>query len=112
MTYKEIAEMIEEIGLPCAYNAFKSTLEGPPFVCWLVGDSSDFSADNENYIKIERLHIELYTDERDFSAEADVEAVLRSRGIVWVSSGEYIDDERMYQRVWETDVIIKGEDNA
>lgn len=110
MTYKEIADMIEEIGLPCAYNAFKSTLEGPPFVCWLLGDSADFEADNENYTKVERLHVELYTDERDFSTEAEVEGVLRSHGLVWVSTGEYLNDERMYQRVWESDVIIEGEE--
>lgn len=106
MSYKNIADMIEEIGLPCAYNEFKTSLEGPPFVCWLLETSSDFDADNQNYRKIERLHVELYTDERDFETEAEVESVLRSHGIVWVSNGEYLDDQRMYMRVWETDVII------
>ena len=106
MTYAEIATMIEGIGLPCAYNEFKNTLEGPPFVCWILGGSNDFEADNENYTKVERLHIELYTDERDFSTEAEVEGVLKSYGLVCVSNGDYIQDERMYQRIWETDVII------
>lgn len=106
MTYKDIADMIEEIGLPCAYNEFKDTLEGPPFVCWLLEDSNDFDADNQNYQKVERLHVELYTDERDFDKEAEVEAVLTSHDIVWVSTGQYINEEKMYQRVWETDVVI------
>lgn len=106
MTYIDIANMVEEIGLPCAYYAFKSTLEGPPFVCWLLNSSNDFEADNENYQKIERLYIELYTDDRDFETEAEVESVLKSHGIVWTSDGDYLEEERMYQRVWETDVII------
>jgi len=110
MTYKQIATMIGEIGLPCAYNEFKTTLQGPPFICWLCGNSSDFTADNSNYQKIERLRIELYTVDRDFETEAAVESKLAENGIVWVSEGDYLDDERMYLRVYESDVIITPEE--
>ena len=107
MTYKEVSEMIESIGLPYAYNEFPQTLEGPPFICFLFSDSADLMADNTNYAKIRPLFIELYTDNKDFALESRIEAALNNAGLVFTRSETYIGSERMFQVVYDTSVTIE-----
>lgn len=107
MTFKEIATMIGTIGLPFAYYEFPNdTAQEPPFICFYFPNNNDFKADSKNYQKIEHLVIELYTDNKDFQKEAAVEAVLESNGIVYTRSETHIDTERMYEVVYESDVVI------
>lgn len=107
MTYTEISEMVESIGLPFAYNQFpEGTDTAPPFICFLIDGSSDFIADGMNYAKIRPLVIELYTDNKDFALEAQVEAALNAAGLVYSRSEEYIGSERMYQISYTTSVYV------
>lgn len=106
MTYKQISDMIEGFGLPFAYYEFPQTIEGPPFICFLFPDSDDLQADNTNYAKIRPLSIELYTDNKDFALEAQIEAALNGAGLVFTRSEVYIDSERMFQVVYNTSVTI------
>ena len=109
MTYKEIADMIAEIGLPNAYYEFPdNTEQNPPFVCFYFPESDDFFADNQNYVGIRRLFVELYADNKDFTLESTVESVLSSHGLAFRTSEEYITSERMLQTLYETEVIING----
>ena len=96
MTYKQVSDMIEAIGLPFAYYEFPQTIEGPPFICFLYPDSADMMADNTNYAKIRPLSIELYTDNKDFALEAQIEAELNAAGLVFTRSETYIGSERMW----------------
>ena len=110
MTFKEISEMIASIGLPYAYYEFPdNTGQAPPFICFWFPRDNDFKADGTNYQKIERLVIELYTDNKDFAQEAAVESVLSANGLVYTRNETHIDSERMYEVVYETDVIITPE---
>lgn len=110
MTTQEVAAMIQEIGLPNAYYRFPETGQAPPFVCFFYANSNDFLADDTNYQKIEHLIVELYTDDKDFEKEATVERVLQDHGMVYTREETYIDAERMYEVVYEMDVVItKGE---
>lgn len=112
MTFKQIATMIRSIGYPFAYYQFpEGTAQAPPFICYFFDGDNDLKADNSNYQKIEHLNIELYTDEKDFEAEAQIEDVLRAAGLVWSRAEEYIDSERLYLVVYELDIIIKQEAN-
>lgn len=109
MTYKEIADMIAEIGLPNAYYEFPdNTEQNPPFVCFYFPESDDFFADNQNYVGIRRLYVELYADNKDFTLESTVEGVLRSHGLTFRKSESYITSERMLQTLYEMEVIING----
>lgn len=110
MTYKEVATMISGIGFPFAYDHFdEDNAEPPPFICFYFSSSSDLAADDTNYQKIRRLTLELYTDNKDFSTEETVEAALNEAGLVFSRSESYIDTERMYMVVYETDIIITEE---
>ena len=109
MTTQEVASMVAEIGLPYAYYQFNETAQEPPFVCFFYSRDNDFKADNANYQKIEHLIIELYTDNKDFELESTVETVLSFHGLVWTRSETQLDSERMYEVIFETEVIITTE---
>ena len=107
MTFKEVSNMVKSIGLPYAYYEFPDgTEQTPPFVCFFFPESDDFFADNQNYVGIRRLYIELYTDDKDFANEAAVEGVLASNNLTYRKVEEYIETERMYQITYEMEVII------
>lgn len=112
MTYKEVSTMVKSIGLPYAYYQFpEGTAEAPPFICFFWSDDNDLKADNINYQKIERLNIELYTDNKDYENEANIETVLTNNSVVWSKSETYIDSERLYMVLYEADVIVTQERN-
>lgn len=107
MTTQEVASMINSIGLPYSYYQFNAdTAQPPPFICFFYPENDDFLADNTNYLKVYRLVIELYTDSKDFELESRVEAVLTQNGLVYSREETPLDDERMFEVIYNTEVII------
>ena len=110
MTYRQVATMINSIGIPYAYYQFPDgTGQACPFICFFFSDSNDLAAENTNYQKIRTLNIELYTDNKDFSLEETVETVLNSNGLVYDRSESYLDSERMFMVVYTTDILVTEE---
>ncbi len=110
MTYRQVATMINSIGIPYAYYQFPDgTGQACPFICFFFSDSNDLAADGTNYQKIRTLNIELYTDNKDFSLEETVETVLNSNGLVYDRSESYLDSERMFMVVYTTDILVTEE---
>lgn len=113
MTYKEVESMVAEIGLPNAYYQFPDkTQQEPPFVCFFYTDSDDFYADDRNFAAIRPLTIELYTDNKDFTLESTVEAVLLSHNLPFAKTEAYIDSERMFQISYTVEIVITEENNG
>ena len=107
MTTQDVASMVASVGIPTAYYQFPdNTGQEPPFICFYFPGDNDFKADNINYAKINRLIIELYTDSKDFALEAAVEQVLKDNELAFIRNETYIDSERMYEVIFETQVII------
>lgn len=95
---EKIAAILEKIGLPFAYDHFaEGESPDPPFICYLVPNSDNFSADGRVYYKINEIHIELYTDCKDLSAEQKVEAVLDEHGI-FMRKPRYGSSRRAYTK--------------
>ena len=112
MTFKEVATMIAGFNLPYAYYQFpEGTEQACPFVCFYFDRSNDLAADNTNYQKIRPLVIELYTDNKDFTTEATIEAALNTNGLVYAREESYIDSERMYMVTFMTEIVITEEIN-
>lgn len=107
MTIQKINEMVAKIGLPFNYYEFpEGTSQAPPYVVWFLSGDDDVHADNTNYCDIEQLNIELYTSEKDFDLETQVERVLKEYGLSFHKESARIDSERMQQTSWEMEVII------
>jgi hypothetical protein len=109
MTYKDVADMVESIGLDFAYYEFQEAAgQSPPFILFYFPERRDIIADDSNYCKKEQLIIELYTDTKDFEKEAAVEAVLEANGFVYSRAEQFIETERMYEVIFSTEVFING----
>lgn len=107
MTTAEVNQMIESTGIPSAYRQFtKATAKEPPFICFYYPGDHDMIADNVNFATINELIVELYTDNKDFNAEAVVEAALKDAGLSWSRQETYIDAEKMYMVAYSTEVLI------
>ena len=110
MTYDEITAMLEEAELPLAYDHFaEGESPDPPFLIFLFPRSDNFTADGRVYQKINVLHLELYTDRKQPDVEAQMEAVLDRHGIVYDKSEVWIEDERLYEVLYTTEVICDDE---
>lgn len=110
MTYKETAAMVATTNIPNAYHHFsEAEAPKPPFICFYFDSDNDFAADDTNYQKIAHLFIELYTDNKDFAKEEAVEDVLNANGIVYTREETYIASERLYEVIFEADIVISEE---
>lgn len=98
----EILAMLAEIGLPYAYHHFaEGESPAPPFICYLTPGSDNFAADGKVYYKIDEYHIELYTDVKSPTLEAQLEAVLDAHGIFYDKSEVWIESERLYEVLYQ-----------
>ena len=108
-TFKGISDMIQSLGIPYAYYQFpEGTEQATPFICFYFSDERGMNADNINYGKIVRLVIELYTDDKRFDLEAQIENLLTGNEIAFAKYESYIDTEQMLQETYEMEVFING----
>lgn len=109
MTFQEVNNMVESIGLPYAYFQFpEGTGQAPPFICFFYTNSDDLFADNSNYQDIRRLNIELYTSTKDFALEKTIEDILKLNGFTFYREENFIETEKIWQIAYEMEVMING----
>ena len=94
----ELMEIMKETGLPFAYDHFaEGESPDPPFITFLLPGSTNFAADGRVYMKINEVHIELYTDEKNPETEALVEDVLDEHEIFYEKTEVWIESEKLYE---------------
>lgn len=94
----KLTEIIKEMDIAFAYDHFaEGEAPNPPFICYLLPESNNFSADGKVYFKANRVHMELYTDFKDVSAELKAEAVLDKHGIFYNKIETWIESEKLYE---------------
>ena len=107
MTTQEVAAMIEEIGLPFCYYQFPDgTATAPPFVAFFCPAEDGLFADNITYTRRATLVIELYSDDKDFTHEEAIEAILDAHDLPWEKDSTYLGDERLYMTTFTTSVLL------
>ena len=105
MSHEEVLKMMEETGLPFAYDYFvEGEAPEPPFAVFLYPKAANFAADGIAYFKINQLDIELYTDLKQPELEEAIEAVLLKHGIFCGKSEEWIESEKLYEVLYEMEV--------
>lgn len=98
MTHDEVVTMLEETGYPLAYDHFEEgESPSPPFLVFLYPESDNFAADGVVYQKVNEIHIELYTDQKDPTVEQKVEAAMDRRDIFYNKTEVWIEEERLYE---------------
>lgn len=112
MTLEEIGNMLDETGLPVAYDHYaEGESPDPPFLVFLLPGSNHFGADGKVYRKITELDIELYTDYKDPDTEALLEDVLEAHDIYYTKDETYIESERLYEVIYSMEVLYEYADN-
>lgn len=94
----ELMGILKALGIPFAYDHFaEGESPEPPFICYLLPSSDNFSADGMAYFKANEVHLELYTDHKDLVVEHQVEAMLDEHGIFYEKSETWIESEKLYE---------------
>lgn len=101
MDLEQVYARLISTGIPVAYHAFQSRQE-PPFIVYLTDGDNNFSADGRVYFSAHQIRVELYTREKDLSAEAAVEAAFAD--IFYTKSQIFIDSEGVYETIYEMEV--------
>ena len=95
---EELLQILSETQIPFAYHHFaEGESPDPPFICYLLPGSNNFSADGKVYYKINEVHIELYTDFKDLAVKQQLEDVLDEHGIFYNKSETWIESEKLYE---------------
>ena len=93
-----------------AEQAYDHFAEGespdPPFICFLLPASDNFSADGQVYFKVSEVHIELYTDKKDLELEERVEAVLDECGFFYDKNEVWIASEKLYEVMFSFEMEV------
>ena len=106
MTYENVIEMLEEAGLPLAYDHFdEGESPEPPFLIFLFPGTDNLFADDTVYQKIDELNIELYTDKKDPETENLIEDILIAHELPYEKSEVWIESEKMYEVLYQTQMI-------
>lgn len=102
-----VLEVLKQLELPFAYDHFaEGESPAPPFICYLLPGSNNFSADGTVYLKISEVRIELYTDKKDLQLEYKIEAVLEKHGFFFEKMETWIESERLYEVVYNFEVEV------
>ena len=108
----KLLDILKSIGFPYAYYHFaEGEAPDPPFVCYLLPGSDNFSADGKVYYRISEARVELYTDQKDLAAERKLEDALDACGIFYEKSETWIDSEKLYEVLYVFEIPI-GEEGA
>jgi hypothetical protein len=83
----------------------KASLPDPPFLCFLFPGSDNLFADDTVFQKIDELNIELYTDKKDPDTETGIENILNSHELPFEKSEVWIEEEKMYEVLYQTQII-------
>ena len=103
----DLVRLLEETGIPFAYDHFaEGESPDPPFICYLLPQSDNFSADGKVYLKVSSVNIELYTDSKDLAVEQTLEAVLDTHGIFYDKTEVWIESEKLYEVLYTFEMEV------
>lgn len=103
----DLVKLLEETGIPFAYDHFAEG-ESPdtPFICYLLPQSDNFSADGKVYLKVSSVNIELYTDSKDLAVEQKLETALDIHGIFYDKTEVWIESEKLYEVLYSFELEV------
>ena len=109
MKRKEIAEMLAATGYPVTYLQWPEKKVPPlTYICYYYPSMEPETADDTHYAQFYTLNVELYTKEKQFDVENNVEQALLNAGFVFTKEEDYLNDENMYEELYMMEVLIDG----
>lgn len=103
----KLLELLKASGIPFAYDHFaEGESPEPPFICYLLPGSDNFSADGKVYYKITNVNIELYTDEKTPSVEQKLEDAMDAASIFYNKTEVWISSEKLYEVLYSFEMEV------
>ena len=104
MTLEEFKTMLDGSGFPVAYLAFPAdNCPNMPFITFQEVGSNNVSADGVVYKPVRSMQVDLFTRDKDPSAEAALEAALS--GFFWNKYQTVEDNEACQRYTYEIEVF-------
>ena len=104
---EKLTEILGLVGFPFAYDHFaEGESPDPPFICYLLPGSDNFSADGRVYFKINEVRIELYTDKKEPETELKLEDALDAVSIFYNKTETWIDSEKLYEVLYSFEMEV------
>jgi hypothetical protein len=105
-----MAEITQRCGLTdyTYYQFADDSAPNLPYLIFYYPSSNNDGADNVVWQKINHLNIELYTDNKEFGIENELETVLTEHGFFYGKAEQFIESEKMFEVLYEMEVVING----
>lgn len=104
---EKLTALLTDFGVPFAYDHFaEGEAPDPPFVCYLLPGSNNFSADGSVYYKITEVGIELYTDHKDPELENRLEDILDGALLFYNKTETWIESEKLYEVLYSFEMEV------
>jgi len=102
MTLTTVKTILEELGVPVAYDHFaEGESPEPPFLIFTNPSAESFGADNIVYVGFPEINAELYTDRKQPELEATFERILTRHEIFYLKTETWIASEKLYEVLYE-----------
>ncbi len=108
MELKEIAQRLEQLGMPVAYYIFDKP-QNLPFVVYYESGADIQGADNYNLYRDAEIRISLYCKKKDIHLERRLEGLFRDTELD--KTEIYIPEEKMYEITYSLVTIQKVSEN-
>lgn len=105
--FQALFEALQATGFPVAYHHF-NVADPPasfPFICWMVDYTDDLKADDFNYVGRTNVRIELYYQTPNWEDQEKLERQLQSLDLTFDKEEVWIEQEQIYQMIYESELI-------
>ena len=103
MDYDELLAILAPVEIPWAYHHWDSP-PPPPYGVYLEGPYETLYADNQNYLNVHTIRLEIYSSVRDPALDTRVEAALTAGGLTYEADFTYLESEGLYESIFEIEV--------
>lgn len=104
MSYLLLIEVLDQLGIPVAYNHFNEPTS-LPFITVTETEPDYIFADDINFYEKEFYEVEYYFRHKDPEKEKEIEQLFKDNHIIYVNYGDiWISDERIYQKIYEVTI--------
>jgi hypothetical protein len=105
MQLKELKSILESTGMPVAFNHFDNQeTTPPPYIVYFTPECQEVYADGIVVFQVTTIEILLYTAIKDLEAEQSLERTLNKCGLAYEKSQAWIDQDRLYETLYETEL--------
>ena len=106
MEITDLKQALKDTKYPVVYRRWKRGKAPPlPYIVYLFAKAADLMADNENYQPLSDYQVELYSQDKDLTAEAAVEAALRGLGLPFAKSEHSLETEDMQEVLYQIRIV-------